>query len=69
MVLLQADLYEGSVLRRVAGVHRREVRRDADIRNDHAEILRGNHATDEILDPADLFFGDFEARARRELSN
>ena len=49
VVLLQADLNERGVLRGVGGVNGREIRRAADVGNDHAQVPGRNFTAHQVF--------------------
>ena len=63
VILLEADLDERRVHRRVSRVDRGKIRRGADVRNDHPQILRRNHLADQALHFGDFIFSDGQARS------
>ena len=67
VLFLEADLHERRVLSGIAGVDRREIRRDADVGNDHVQISRRNHLTNVGFHVLDVLVGQFQTRAGRSL--
>ena len=63
VVFVEPDLDEGGVHRRVAGVDGGEIGRDADVGDDHAEIVRRDDLADFVLDARDVGIAGLDARA------
>src|SRR5258708_33853953 len=63
VLFLQTDLDEGRVLTRIAGIDCGEIRRNADIGNDHIQIMRGDDLTNVVLHLFDVLVGQLKARA------
>ena len=60
---LQAGLHEGRVHGGVGGVDGREIGIDADVGDDHAQVLRLHHAANDVFDFGDVVVAHFEPRA------
>ena len=65
VLFFQAHLHERRVHSRIRRVDRGKIGRDADIRDDHAEIGGRDDFADFVFDLRDQFVGDFEPRSAR----
>ena len=63
VVLLQAGLHKGRVHRSIGGVDRRKIGIDADVGDDHAQVLGRHHAADDVFDLRDVVVAHFKPRA------
>src|SRR5271154_7016220 len=65
VIFLQTDLHEGRIHSRVAGINRRKIWSDSDIREDHSAVVLGHYFLDVLLDARQILVGQFNARACR----
>src|ERR1700722_8897659 len=66
MVLFEADLNERGVHSRVGGIDRGKVGCNADVRDDHIEVFRGDHAPDFLFHLGDVVIRYLDTSSGRD---